>query len=328
MEDQTCPRCKTTKYRNPSLKLMVNNCGHSLCESCVDMLFLKGSGSCPECKIPLRRTNFRVQMFEDPMVEKEVDIRKRILRDYNKKEEDFNTLKEYNDYLEEVETIIYNLSNDIDTHEMNKKIDQYKKDNKEQIMKNKTKIGRTEAELHELIELDKKREEERKIELLREEMLIKKQKIRHKEKLIDELMFTDGNAKNIVNTFATTIQSSNEKLKAPPPPTSSSSIAVRQTQFSTGIKFGQQNTTTYLPIPKIEEGPLYHYEKPHQENDGPEAPVYHKITSRGYITHVRKETPSERAGGFRATIACLRALQDAMAGLYYNPSQRSEPMLL
>lgn len=45
MEDQVCPRCKTTKYRNPSLKLMVNVCGHTLCENCVDLLFLKGSGS-------------------------------------------------------------------------------------------------------------------------------------------------------------------------------------------------------------------------------------------------------------------------------------------
>ena len=42
MDDQACPRCKTTKYRNPSLKLMVNVCGHALCESCVDLLFLKG----------------------------------------------------------------------------------------------------------------------------------------------------------------------------------------------------------------------------------------------------------------------------------------------
>lgn len=46
MEDQVCPRCRTTKYRNPSLKLMVNVCGHSLCESCVDLLFLKGALSC------------------------------------------------------------------------------------------------------------------------------------------------------------------------------------------------------------------------------------------------------------------------------------------
>lgn len=44
-----------------------------------------GSGSCPQCNVPLRRNNFRVQLFEDPMVEKEVDIRRRILRDFNKK---------------------------------------------------------------------------------------------------------------------------------------------------------------------------------------------------------------------------------------------------
>ena len=44
MDDhQTCPKCKTTKYRNPSMVLMVNNCGHALCESCVDLIFNKGT---------------------------------------------------------------------------------------------------------------------------------------------------------------------------------------------------------------------------------------------------------------------------------------------
>lgn len=76
------------------------------------------------------------------MVEKEIDIRKRVLKDYNKKEEDFATLREYNDYLEEIETIIYNLTNNIDVVNTNKRIEQYKKDNKEIIMKNKVKIGK------------------------------------------------------------------------------------------------------------------------------------------------------------------------------------------
>ena len=43
MEEDGCPRCKTTKYRNPSLKLMVNICGHTLCENCVELLFVKGN---------------------------------------------------------------------------------------------------------------------------------------------------------------------------------------------------------------------------------------------------------------------------------------------
>lgn len=44
MDDyQTCPKCKTTKYRNPAMVLMVNACGHALCESCVELLFAKGT---------------------------------------------------------------------------------------------------------------------------------------------------------------------------------------------------------------------------------------------------------------------------------------------
>ena len=88
----------------------------------------------------MRRSNFRVQLFEDPLVEKEVDIRRRVLRDFNKHEEDFATLREYNDYLEEVETIIYNLVHNIDQLETNKKIEKFKKENRDFIMRNKMRV--------------------------------------------------------------------------------------------------------------------------------------------------------------------------------------------
>ena len=42
MEDVGCPRCKTTKYRKANIKLLVNFCGHALCDSCVELLFAKG----------------------------------------------------------------------------------------------------------------------------------------------------------------------------------------------------------------------------------------------------------------------------------------------
>lgn len=127
------------------------------------------------------------------MVEKEVDIRKRVLRDFNKKEEDFATLREYNDYLEEVESIIFNLCNNIDIVNTNKKIEQYKKENKEIIMKNKGKITKDDYELEELLEFEKQQEELRKKELKLQEEEAKKKKIREKEALIDELMFSTGN---------------------------------------------------------------------------------------------------------------------------------------
>lgn len=283
MDDQACPRCKTTKYRNPSLKMMVNVCGHSLCESCVDLLFLKGSGACPECKIPLRRTNFRVQMFEDTMVEKEVNIRKRILRDFNKKEEDFSTLREYNDYLEEIETIIYNLANNIDIVETNKKIEQYKKDNKEQIARSKSKLNRSEYELEEMIELEKQKEEERKKELVKEEIETKKKKIRDKQALLDELTLSDADANNIIETFLAVQKKKEAKA------------SVKATQFSTGIKFSNQGNQNYISVPKIEEGPLYSYTSIRQQIEGPSPPGWREIQARGYVSHVRNECEVDRA---------------------------------
>ena len=40
--DAVCPRCKTSKYHKPSMKMLVNVCGHAICESCVNVLFQKG----------------------------------------------------------------------------------------------------------------------------------------------------------------------------------------------------------------------------------------------------------------------------------------------
>nr|CAD7442938.1 unnamed protein product [Timema bartmani] len=208
MDDQVCPRCKTTKYRNPSLKLMVNVCGHALCDSCVDLLFLKGSGACPDCRVPLRRNNFRIQLFEDPMVEKEVDIRKRVLRDFNKKEDDFDSL----------------------------------------------------------------------------------------------------HAKNIVQTFAQNAQSAKEEIKQ---------IPTKASQFSTGIKFSRQSQHGFMPVPKLDEGTPFVYEAPVLPVDGPLPPTWDDLARGGYIKNVRAETEQERTGGYKANIACLRALQEGLMGLYH-----------
>jgi len=51
------------------------------CENCVEVLFIRGSANCPECGIVLRRNNFRLQLFEDAFVEKEVEIRRKVLKE-------------------------------------------------------------------------------------------------------------------------------------------------------------------------------------------------------------------------------------------------------
>ena len=48
------------------------------------------------------------------------------MRIYNKLEEDFDNLSDYNDYLEEVEEIIDALENDLDDKNVKLKISQYR----------------------------------------------------------------------------------------------------------------------------------------------------------------------------------------------------------
>lgn len=51
-------------------------------------------------------------------------------------------MAKYNDHLEQIETIIYNLVNNTDALNTNKLIENYKKDSKENILKNKLNIER------------------------------------------------------------------------------------------------------------------------------------------------------------------------------------------
>lgn len=55
-------------------------------------------------------------------------------------------------------------------------------------------------------------EELRRQEISRLEQEAKKQKIREKEALIDELMFAEGDAKEILNTFAQNKASKQEEI--------------------------------------------------------------------------------------------------------------------
>lgn len=138
---------------------MINVCGHVLCEACVDQLFVRESGSCPECNLPLRKSGFRTQLFEDTAVDKEVDIRKQIVKIFNKQESDFNSLREYNDYLEEVELIIENLLTGTNVDSTKAKIARYKADNESLIKKNQTRLNRERAFFMDQLEKEKKQNE-------------------------------------------------------------------------------------------------------------------------------------------------------------------------
>nr|POF17885.1 rna polymerase ii transcription factor b subunit 3 [Quercus suber] len=138
-QDEVCPVCKSSRYLNPSLRFLVNpECYHKMCESCVDRIFSHGPAQCPisGCSRTLRRHKFREQTFEDIKVEREVDIRKRVAAVFNRREEDFEDLRAYNNYLNDVEDITFNLVQGIDLEETNRRFDAYEKANEKEILEN------------------------------------------------------------------------------------------------------------------------------------------------------------------------------------------------
>lgn len=134
--DDKCPQCKTDRYLNPKLRLLVSPCYHKLCESCLDRIFSLGPAPCPECGQTCRKNQFGIQTFQDLQVEKEVDIRRKVGKMFNKREEDFISLAQYNNYLEEVESLTFNLIHDIDKEETEKRMAAYHASNKVSIQNN------------------------------------------------------------------------------------------------------------------------------------------------------------------------------------------------
>ncbi|XP_053330909.1 CDK-activating kinase assembly factor MAT1 [Spea bombifrons] len=308
MDDLGCPRCKTTKYRNPSLKLMVNVCGHTLCESCVELLFARGSGTCQECNTPLRKSNFKVQLFEDPTIDKEVEIRKKILKIYNKREEDFPSLRDYNNFLEEIEEIVYNLTNNVDLELTRRKIESYQKENKDTIQRNKIKMTREQEELEEALEIEKQENEQRRLHLQKEEQLQQMLKRKNKQELLDQLETSHLPASILLAQHKGKSAQLELQMEKPRP--------LKTVTFSTGIKMGQHISS--VTIPKLEEV-LYQYQPLHIETYGPSVPQIEVLGRQGFLNHVRATASQDVAGGYTSSLACHRALQDAFSGLFWQP---------
>lgn len=88
-------------------------CGHQFCLPCVEReLSRKKAFPCPSCGEEVKRTTLSTRTLDDVQCEKDTSWRRKILRVYNKGEKDFPSLVEYNNYLEEVEDIIFSIVNE------------------------------------------------------------------------------------------------------------------------------------------------------------------------------------------------------------------------
>lgn len=282
---------------------MVNVCGHKLCSTCVDVLFTRPSAACPQCNTALRRSDFRVQQFEDALVEKEVDIRRKIIKIFNKREEDFNSLMDFNNYLEEVEVIIFNLANKTNVEETKKKVDAYKKEHEKLIRRNNTKISQEDALLKASIEADLKNAENKRKTLVEEIENAALQKRKDKENLINDLIYANAPAEEVI--------ARHKHIKLQQQKEEEDKKEQKKSFF-----FSEKNKNTNFINKPIIEAPLYEYKEPVRQWYGPTPPKNDVIQIKGYLKYIRSASASEKAGGYTASIACERAIQEAFDCLF------------
>lgn len=139
-EDEVCPVCKSSRYLNPDMRFLINpECYHKMCESCVDRIFSSGPANCPVagCHRTLRKNRFRKQTFEDIGVEREVDIRRRVMSILNRREEEFDSKRAWDDFLEQREEIIANLVHGTDVAKTEADLQKYAQENMNSIRANR-----------------------------------------------------------------------------------------------------------------------------------------------------------------------------------------------
>lgn len=224
-----CPICKTDKYLSPNMKFLINpECYHKICESCVDRIFSLGPAPCPypKCGKILRKNKFKQQIFEDLVIEREVDIRRKVNSIYNKTEEDFPDLKEFNKYLEEVEDIVFKLSNGIDVEQTETELNKYELEHKLEILERNMRESQKNDDLTKYREaMERLKQEKLKIQKQMEIEDLEYQKQQQQE-LLDKMTNSSSSSEELIK------QQQNQMLKR-------SSLRRKQLQ-SINIQLDQQ----------------------------------------------------------------------------------------
>ncbi|KAG0645424.1 RNA polymerase II transcription factor B p38 subunit [Hyphodiscus hymeniophilus] len=205
LEDPTkdiCPVCKSNRYLNPSLQFLINpECYHRMCSTCVDRIFTSGPASCPvpHCGKTLRKKGFHAAFFGDLKIEREVDVRKRVGKVFNRRQDEFETLLDWNNYLEEVEGLVFDIveGSPKTRAQAEERLKQYREGNEAEIEENRlAALDETEQQRRrEKSERDALRQ--RRLAELREEEEVKMDVAQSKREVLNRLANEDIDAETI-----------------------------------------------------------------------------------------------------------------------------------
>ncbi|KAH6619724.1 CDK-activating kinase assembly factor MAT1-domain-containing protein [Chaetomium sp. MPI-SDFR-AT-0129] len=190
--EDMCPVCKTIRYLNKDMEFLINpECYHSMCSSCVNRLFNDGPNQCPYagCHRTLRRKGFRAAFFGDLSVEREVDIRRRVAAVFNQAEDDFETLRDYNNYLQMVEDLTFDLVSGTDAQRRAAEatLQQWEAEHRADIERNRRAGKEADEQSRRRLAAEREAARQRRVEALREAEEEKRERVRNREAELDSL---------------------------------------------------------------------------------------------------------------------------------------------
>ncbi|KAF6227165.1 hypothetical protein HO133_008607 [Letharia lupina] len=310
-EDDICPVCKSSRYLNPSMRFLVNpECYHKMCESCVDRIFSHGPAPCPVagCARTLRKARFRRQTFEDLHIEREVDIRRRVAGVFNKREEEFESLRDWNNYLEEVENLTWNLLQGVDVKETEKKLDAYKRQNEQEIKQNAAIESQENANTEAQFAAQREQARLRREAARNEELDERREKEEGRREMVDMMARGDGDADTIAReTQKVVLKKSTARRTAAE--RSRQQAAAKVDNGAAAPLFSIQGLKRVVqPAPEKEYDPFggyvikheYYYLRDHYEHS--------------WLDNARSDAQIT-AGGYDVREYCARAMMEAFGGL-------------
>ena len=138
--------------------------------------------TCPTCDTPVRREKLSNRTLDDIQCERDSGWRKKVLKVYNKVQTDFDDLLEYNNYLEEVEDIIFAIVNEEpNAEECIAKYRKYEEENKNAIVARQSQRADEDRTIEARIAAEQRDVERRKRDLIEGEKAVAAAKRRYKQ---------------------------------------------------------------------------------------------------------------------------------------------------
>mmetsp|Transcript_14096 Transcript_14096/g.23329 ORF Transcript_14096/g.23329 Transcript_14096/m.23329 type:complete len:331 (-) Transcript_14096:30-1022(-) len=321
-----CVACMRNEFLDPSIKMLVSQaCGHRFCESCIGRSFVtKNVLPCPSCGTFLRRNQFIKPNADDFTQSSETTIRKRILKEFNRTRGDFPTLDEYNDYLEMVEDIIYNLANGTDTERMNQLIAKNRMENHELIIRNQTKRAEDEKRLASKVEEEKKQQQAARLKAAKEDQErisdMKKEEAERMHELVQGKVPAPRQPKKepvkaeAPKTIAP-VPAAQRQVKAEP--------LYRPGQTSTQVSQAAAAPAAFVQPKPLEEQPKRPTLVAARPSDTGDVAAMFEFAYKVKL----QELASAQAGGYRASVVKRRAMNELLSAAFVFPLTKTNFMI-